>query len=534
MTPADRPSDDTPPWEALGQLLADDDVDQVKTFAHELDQREIPRLFSRLDPQERTRLLRTLDPLRSARMLEQLPDAQIAELLDDLEPKTAARIVDTLRSNDQADVLAELDPETARAVLGLMDPEEAADAQRLAQYDEHTAGGIMVTEYLSYPQDLTVQGVLDDLRANMSEYQRHDVQYIYITDATGALAGVLRLRDLVLTSPGMPVRQIMITAMASVPVTAALDDLQDFFATRPYRGVPVVDPGGRLVGVVRHADVAEALEEQAASDHLKAQGIVGGEELRTMPVLIRAWHRLSWLSINIVLNILAASVIAMYEKTLSSVIVLAVFLPIVSDMSGCSGNQAVAVSMRELSLGIIRPADAMRVWVQELSVGLINATALGILLGLAAYAWKGSVALSFVVGGSLAINTMIAVTLGGLLPLVLRGMRLDPALASGPILTTVTDMCGFFLVLSLAAATLTGCWGAALGDCYCRWRSARASAGGSRSRHRRRMTPSLGVSGRGRSRPVRPRHTRPTSRRTGRIRFPWSPSRCAGSGRCSW
>jgi magnesium transporter len=155
-----------------------------------------------------------------------------------------------------------------------------------------------------------------------------------------------------------------------------------------------------------------------------------------------------------VLNVLAASVIAMYQDTLSAVIALAVFLPIISDMSGCSGNQAVAVSIRELTLGLIRPYEFMRVVVKEGAVGMLNGLILGILLGLLAFIWKENVYLALVVGSALALNTVVAVLLGGLIPLALRALRLDPALASGPILTTVTDMCGFFLVLSFASALL--------------------------------------------------------------------------------
>ncbi len=174
-----------------------------------------------------------------------------------------------------------------------------------------------------------------------------------------------------------------------------------------------------------------------------------------MPVLTRARRRLSWLSLNILLNIVAASVIAVYEDTLSAVIALAVFLPIVSDMSGCSGNQAVAVSMRELSLGIVKPYEVARVWLQEVSVGLINGLVLGCLLAVAAWLWKGNPYLGLVVGAALATNTVVAVSLGGTVPLLLKRMKVDPAVASGPILTTVTDMCGFFLVLSFATVMLS-------------------------------------------------------------------------------
>jgi magnesium transporter len=239
-----------------------------------------------------------------------------------------------------------------------------------------------------------------------------------------------------------------------VSVDAPLADLSEFFDRHSFFAVPVVDTRHRLVGVVHRRAVDEAESERAELDYLKSQGIIGGDEIRTLPVLTRARRRLSWLSLNIVLNIIAASVIAFYEDTLSAVIALAVFLPIVSDMSGCSGNQAVAVSMRELSLGIVKPFEAMRVWMQELSVGLMNGLALGFLIGLAAWLWKGNPYLGLVVGGALAANTLLAVSIGGVVPLLLKRMNVDPAVASGPILTTITDMCGFFLVLSFATMML--------------------------------------------------------------------------------
>ena len=455
MPPSSLPTRDSiPPWELLHELLQAGDANAVRAHMQEVPEGEVPRLFSHLSATESHRVLAMLDPEVAGALMKALPDALAADVVEGLEPEEAAAIVTTLPSNTQADILLDFEPEYAEAVLAEMPAEEAADAERLAQYAERTAGGVMITEYLSYSDKLTVADVLADLRAHQEDYQRHDVQYIYITGEREMLKGVLRLRDLVLTSPQIAIREIMIPGTDFVPVDADVEALHDFFSTRPYRGVPVVDADGRLVGVVRHADVAEAFGEREASDHLKAQGIVGGEELRTMPVFTRAWRRLSWLSINVVLNLIAESVIAAYQETLTAVIVLAVFLPIISDMSGCSGNQAIAVSMRELSLGLIQPADMFRVWGKELSVGMINAVALGALLGGAAFLWQGNVTLSIVVGLALTLNTLLSVSLGGLVPLVLRGLKLDPALASGPILTTVTDMCGFFLVLSFATAAL--------------------------------------------------------------------------------
>jgi magnesium transporter len=241
--------------------------------------------------------------------------------------------------------------------------------------------------------------------------------------------------------------EIMVTPLC-VPVTATLDELQDIFDEENFLGLPVIEADGTLAGVVSRAAVHDAALEKAESDSLKRQQV--GDELRSMPLWLRSRRRLAWLSANIVLNIIAASVISAYEATLTAVIAIAVFLPMVSDMSGCSGNQAVGVTMRELSLGVIQPKDAMRVWLKEISVGVINGLCLGVLIAIVCWVWKGNPWLGVVIGVALALNTMIAVSIGGVVPLLLKRLNQDPAAASGPLLTTITDMAGFFLVLSLA------------------------------------------------------------------------------------
>ena len=263
------------------------------------------------------------------------------------------------------------------------------------------------------------------------------------------------MQDLLLGQMDAPLSQIKIKEVLSVNHLASLDELIEFFHKHELFGVPVVDDKKKLVGVILRKDILEAQTDRVTQEHLESQGIVGGDELRTMPVFLRAKRRLSWLSVNILLNIVAASVIAIHQDVLTSVIALAVFLPIISDMSGCSGNQAVAVSMRELSIGVITPGEVLRVWWQEISVGFINGTVLGVLIGMAAFIWKGNVFLGLVVGSALTLNTLLAVSLGGTVPLILKGFDVDPALASGPILTTITDMVGFFLTLTFAALALS-------------------------------------------------------------------------------
>jgi magnesium transporter len=209
-----------------------------------------------------------------------------------------------------------------------------------------------------------------------------------------------------------------------------------------------------LLGVVNAKEVGEAVRKNASRTMLKIAGIFGGEELRSMPMTSRAGMRLSWLIANLVLSLLSAGVIALYEDTLAKIIVLAAFLPVVSNMSGNVGIQSIGLSLRELALGITRPRDLRYVLSKELGLSVLNGLVLGTVLAAVGYIWQGDGRIGLVVGLAMMLNIVIAGCLGGVLPLLLKRLRLDPALSSGPILTTISDMCGFFLVLSLAALAL--------------------------------------------------------------------------------
>lgn len=441
-------------WDQLEQIVSAGESEAAINFLNALPPGEEARVLAQLSLEEQQAFLNLLDGEHAAWLMEALPELQAAQLLSSLSPEQAAQIVDEMNSDEQADLLDQLPEEQSEKILEVMDPEEAENVRFLSKYTRLCAGGLMITELLSFEETQTVDDVVSDLRQNAERYAEYNVQYIYVINGDLQLVGVLRLRDLLMAPPGKRLSSLMIPSPLSVLDSTSLQELQHFFDSHPLFGLPVVDESQVLVGVVRREDVEEASEEQAGKTFLRFAGIMGGEELRSLPLKIRSARRLSWLSINIVLNIVAASVIAMYEKTLSSVIALAVFLPIVSDMSGCTGNQAIAVSTRELVLGVIRPRDWFYVFKKEFALGMVNGIALGFLLGIVAFIWKGNAYLGLVIGGALALNTLMAVCLGALIPLVLKGFKLDPALASGPILTTITDMCGFFLVLSFAHAFL--------------------------------------------------------------------------------
>jgi len=442
------------PVEFVRSLLKDDKREELAEFLDTISSNEVVYLMSKLGRKEQQKLLTIINPDAAADVIEELPDSQAADIIEEMDAGNAAAIINRMNSDDRADLMTELDEEDAEAILTEMHPEDAASIRKMIEYHPDTAGGIMITEYISYPASSTVKEVINDLRKNAEKYKSYHVRYIYVVSERNHFVGVLQMQELLLAGSEQKLSEIVITEVTAVNVNTPLDKLIDLFETYNFYGFPVVDEQDQLIGVIRRKNVLEAENERTAFEHLQTQGIVGGDELRTMPVMVRSGRRLSWLSVNIILNLLAASVIAFYQDTLSSVIALAVFLPIISDMSGCTGNQAVAVSMRELSLGIIKPGEAFRVWFQEIKVGLINGLVLGILIGLAAFLWKGNIYLGLVVGGALAINTLVAVSIGGTVPLILKRLNVDPALASGPILTTITDMIGFFLALAFATIAL--------------------------------------------------------------------------------
>ncbi len=449
------PPEDTD-WDQLAQRLESGDGEAVTDFLGELSVEDQRRVFSRLSWEDQVGVVELVEPSAAAEVIEHLPESQASDILQALEPETAASIIEQLPEETGATVLRNLGERESAAVLELF--QDASDGESLRQiisYEPETAGALMNPHFAAFPREMKVGELLDHLGKESTELTEAEVQYIYTLNEDGSLAGVLPLRNLVIARRSRELSSLMIGEPLYVAATDSLESLEARFKERNFLGLPVVDPDtGVLRGVVSRNAVAEARARHNVSDFQQSRGIIGGEELRSMPMLSRCVRRLSWLAPNILLNLAAASIIALYEDTIQQVIALAVFLPIVSDMSGCSGNQAVAVSMRELTLGVIRPTEFLRVVWKEGILGIINGIILGCLLGTIAAIWKSNLFLGLVIGSALALNTVVSVLLGGVVPLMLKRFKVDPALASGPILTTCTDMCGFFLVLNLAAMAM--------------------------------------------------------------------------------
>ncbi|HOZ46192.1 MAG TPA: magnesium transporter [Candidatus Hydrogenedentes bacterium] len=442
-------------WERIEALIVERDAKALDTYLDTLSPGDVARAISRLDDNAQAELLTLLEPGDAADLIEELSDVQGADIMEEVSAATAAAIVDEMDSDHRADVLAEMDKGDAEAILRAMEPDEAADARRLLTYPDDRAGGIMMTEYVSFPDHYLVRDVLFELRRDAENYKDFSVQYVYVESDHGTLIGVLPLRDLVLAPWHERLASIMIANPIYVQVDAPIHEVDQLFSRFSFIGLPVVDENGRLVGVVRRGDAEEAMGMQTEKRFMRFSGIIGGDELRSMSVGTRVIGRLSWLTVNMMLNLMSVLVIVYFEGTIHAVVALAVVLPVICNISGCSGNQALAVSIREMALGLIQPRDLWRVVLQEVRVGVVNGVVLGTLLGGVTLLWRGNPFLGLVVGGALAMNTSVAVCLGGGIPLLLKRMGIDPALAAAPVMTTFTDMCGFFLVLSLATAALS-------------------------------------------------------------------------------
>ncbi len=446
------------------------DAQQVAALIEEGNVAEAARIYQSADPDpDATRaLFGTLNTAESAALvgalterskvdeiLRWLPYEQTGAILSVLDPVVAARLLASLRSDDRTDLLAEVVDEESRAAIQAALPAEAqASTARLLEYDPDTAGGLMETEYLSFPAETTVTQAIANLRANQERYAAIGVQYVYVLDAKRRLLGVVPIRDLMLGSEGATVGSLIRRKPAIILDTAGMRELALAFDEYPFVGLPVVDQSGAMLGVVSRADATEAEHEEAEETYRVSQGIVGGEELRSMPVTLRLRRRTAWLGVNLILCLGGAAVIAMHQKTLSSAIVVAAVLPVISATSGNAAMQAAAVSIRELTLGIIDPGAWRRVLVHEISMAMLMALPLGFAVAFLSKVWGASWAIGAAVGGAMAMNTLAAIGIGAVCPLVLRRLKVDPALASGPICTTLADIAGFAMTLTLVAMTL--------------------------------------------------------------------------------
>ncbi|MGI8956502.1 MAG: magnesium transporter [Chthoniobacterales bacterium] len=419
----------------------------------ELHPADLADRLQRLDPDETGALLRQLPAKKVAAALAEVEEDRLPDFLGTFDTAQLAKILAFVAPDSAADLLQQLSPATRRETLSRMPVEFAEGVRKLLRYPEDTAGGVMTNRFIALRDEMTVEEVRELLRDRAQEERTEDIAYLYVTDADQHLVGVVSLRDLVFRRAERRMHEIVNRDVKFVRVDTDQENLVQQFERYHYLGLPVLDADGRLMGAVKASDVLEVAAKEATEDMQLMVGL-SGEEHTSTPWQQSIRGRLPWLYINLATAFLAAFVVGLFENTIARWTALAIFLPIVAGQGGNAGMQTLTVIIRDLALGEISPGDGRRALLKEITLGLLNGLAIGLAVGLIGWLWKGSILLGVVAGAAMLLNQLAAAAAGVMIPLGLKTVRLDPALASSIFLTTVTDVAGFFFFLGLASLGL--------------------------------------------------------------------------------
>ena len=431
--------------EAIRDALDRAALDEAIALIEKLRAPDQAEVFTELEPEDQAALLPRLDPDDSANILEHLEDEEAAEVAEHLDPDTLSRIVDEMEPDEAADLLGDLPKDQADRVLALLeDPDEV---RPLLIHPDETAGGRMTSDFLALRRRMTVQDAIEALR-NWAPTEDFSY-YLFVVDRENVLRGVVSLRKLITSDPKATLMSIMDTDVISAPAGADQEEAARLMTRYGLLSLPVVDQAGHLLGMITHDDLVDVIEEEASQDIYRLGGVLD-EERPLGPVRASVRRRLPWLYVNMLTAFLAAWVISQFRDTIERVAVLAAFQAIVAGQGGNAGTQALTVMVRGIALGEIELRDVWRALLKEVSVGLINGLAVGAAVGLIASALQGKPVLGLIIGLAMVGNMLAASLAGALVPVILKRLGIDPALASGVIVTTVTDMTGFALFLGLA------------------------------------------------------------------------------------
>ena len=412
--------------------------------AHPLD---TARILERLEPAEAWFFLNDLEEDLRPPIVEEFTPAYAARVLLEPDLFTTVGIVRELPSEVTADLLEYLPQPVQNSLLDALPSLHAEEIETLSEYPEDTAGSVMSPDVVSLREGATVGDALTRLR-RLALVGRN-VNYVYVVDAAERLTGVLVLRDLVLSAPVTPLRDIMIQNVLRVQADDAIDDVADMLLEKGLLSVPVVDDGERLLGVVFATQLVSELQEEGFEDAQKMFG-AGSDEHASSPPRFAVRKRLPWLTVNLATAFLAAAVVGAFEGIIAQVTVLAAFLPVVAGQGGNAGAQALAVTLRSLALDELDAKAPRKIITKEALVGFVNGVATGVLAGGLAALFSGNLVLGIVIAVAMVLNLVMAGVSGAAIPVIMERFGQDPAQSSNIVLTTITDIVGFSSFLGLA------------------------------------------------------------------------------------
>jgi magnesium transporter len=397
-------------------------------------------------------LVSALPVEEAAEALAELEEYTRVELLENLDPDKAASIVGEMSPDDAADVLDELDMEHSVVLLSKMESEDAEEIRNLMAFDPETAGGVMNTEIVILTSDITADEAIKQIRTELKD--KEIPYYAYIVDQDDILVGVLSLRDLLVLQPGARLREaIGDQNLITVAYDADREEVARVIGRYNLMALPVVDYEGRLLGVISHDDVIDIIQELASEDMLGMVG-AGQDENTDTPWWDSVKMRLPWLLVNMLNSTLAAGVVYLFDGTIAQMAILAVFMPMVANQAGNTGQQALAVIIRQLAVERFSRRKAWTAVLREGKIGLANGLILGVLVAAAVFFFTRNGELTGVMVLALMLDMVLGAFAGASRPLVLKELGRDPAQASSIFLTAITDGAGFFLFLGLATLLL--------------------------------------------------------------------------------
>jgi len=430
-----------------------------RTVTHELKAGTHPgdllELIDELELEDKVQLIDRLDDQQAAMILQEMEDFEQADIVRLLDNERVSSILRNMASDDATDLLGELSPEEAQQMIDLIGAEEESTGfGELLKYPEESAGGIMTTEYISLPADIPVEEAITRLREIAP--QAETIYYVFVVDTEGHLIGVLSLRDLIASSDGTLLKNVMRHNVISVNAQLDQEEVARVVSKYDLLAVPVVDDQNRLLGIVTVDDVLDVLEQEATEDIYKLAGAseIEGVELTEASVFRIVRQRLPWLLISMAGGFISGSVIGGFQSTLEAIVMLAVFIPVIMDMGGNVGTQSSTIFVRGVATGEIDHSEVWPYFYREIRIGVAMGIICGILISIAAFFWQGNPYLGIVVGVSMLATITMAALIGTLVPLLCNMINIDPAITAGPFVTTIKDVTGLLIYFVIATSFL--------------------------------------------------------------------------------
>ena len=428
--------------------VKDLNIKSFNALMDELQPYDLARFYLNLPEKHQARFLMLVQAEQLADLIQELDKDQQLEVLNKLGIEKASRIMDLMDNDDLATLLGGLSKQETETFLSVMKKEESKIVKDILEHPPETAGRLMTNRYVWIPLNYTVGETVNKLKsfAEIAE----TINYLYVIDNDTKLVGVVSYRDLLLAGDKEKISDIMYTRVISVPVDTDQEDVARIIERYDFLAVPVVEENNVLVGIVTVDDVLDVIINEANEDIGKLSATGSSIDFDTR-AWVAAYRRLPWLVLLLFIGLISGSIISVFEDTLQKVVALAFFMPMIAGMTGNTGTQSLAVVVRGLVSRDIDKNIALRLVMRELGVGLIIGTTCGVLITIIAYIWLGNPILGLVVGSSLLITLVIGTLAGTVIPLIVYKMKIDPAVASGPLITTLNDV--FSLTVYFGVAT---------------------------------------------------------------------------------